>query len=183
MGWNCLKQWRGVCADGKSKTVRQLARCSVCGNALTLSGNKYGWARWNCPSCNIISADAVMPDTIDALSQILTAVIRNPQLIQVPSQLEQSMTNVPDQMENEFDLAIHAEAFNESEAKAKAISLAAARFNALGSKDYKTMRIQYILTRAEQNGGLGIELLRQITSARQGRDSMVGVCDPGYPEK
>lgn len=64
--------------DGKAKTVRQLARCSVCGNALTLSGNKYGWARWNCPSCDIISADAVMPDTIDALSQILTTAIRKP---------------------------------------------------------------------------------------------------------
>lgn len=75
------------------------------------------------------------------------------------------MTNVPDQMENEFDLAIHAEAFNESEAKAKAISLASARFNALGSEDYETMRIQYILTRAGQNGGLDTELLRQITSA------------------
>ena len=49
--------------------------------------------------------------------------------------------------------------------KAKSISLASARFNALGSEDYETMRIQYILTRTEQNGGLDIELLRQITSA------------------
>ena len=75
------------------------------------------------------------------------------------------MTNVPDQLENELDLAIHAEVFNESEARAKAISLAAARFNALGSEDYETMRIQYILARTEQDGGLDTALLRQITSA------------------
>ena len=56
--------------NGQGKTVRQLARCAACGSALTLSGNKYGWARWNCPSCNAISADAVMPDTMRASSPV-----------------------------------------------------------------------------------------------------------------
>ena len=136
--------------NGQGKTVRQLARCAACGSALTLSSNKYGWARWNCPSCNAISADAVMPDTIDTLSHILTAMVRNPELIQAPPQVEQTAQGM------EFD---------ESAARAKAISLAAARFDALGSEDYETMRIQYILARAEQNGGLDTALLRQITSA------------------
>ena len=155
----------GASLDTRAKTTRQLARCAVCGSALTLSGNKYGWARWNCPSCNALSADAVMPDTVDAVSHILTAMVRNPELIQAPPQAKQSMQGIPEQLGSEFNLAIQAEEFNESAARAKAISLAAARFDALGSEDYETMRIQYILARAEQNGGLDTALLRQITSA------------------
>ena len=72
---------------------------------------------------------------------------------------------MPEQSENEFNLAIQAEDFDEPAARAKAISLAAARFDTLGSEDYETMRIQYILARTEQNGGLDTALLRQITSA------------------
>lgn len=155
----------GASLDTRAKTTRQLARCAVCGSALALSGNKYGWARWNCPSCNALSADAVMPDTVDAVSHILTAMVRNPELIQAPPQAKQSMQGIPEQLGSEFNLAIQAEEFNESAARAKAISLAAARFDALGSEDYETMRIQYILARAEQNGGLDTALLRQITSA------------------
>ena len=155
----------GASLNTTAKTVRQLARCAACGSALTLSGNKYGWARWNCPSCNDISADAVMPDTIDTLSHILTAMVRNPELIQAPPQVEQTVQGMPERSENEFNLAIQAEEFDESAARAKAISLAAARFDALGSEDYETMRIQYILARTEQNGGLDTALLRQITSA------------------
>jgi len=155
----------GASLNTTAKTVRQLARCAACGSALTLSGNKYGWARWNCPSCNDISADAVMPDTIDTLSHILTAMVRNPELIQAPPQVEQTVQGMPERSENEFNLAIQAENFDEATARAKAISLAAARFDALGSEDYETMRIQYILARTEQNGGLDTALLRQITSA------------------
>ena len=55
--------------------------------------------------------------------------------------------------------------FDESAATAMALSRAAARFNALGSEDYETMRIRYILASAEQHDGLDIVLLRQITSA------------------
>ena len=155
----------GASLNTTAKTVRQLARCAACGSALTLSGNKYGWARWNCPSCNAISADAVMPDSIDTLSHILTAMVRNPELIQAPPQVEQTAQGMPERSENEFNLAIQAENFDEATARAKAISLAAARFDALGSEDYETMRIQYILARTEQNGGLDTALLRQITSA------------------
>ena len=108
-----------------------------------------------------------MPNTEDAVSQILTAMVRNPELIQAPPQVEQTAQDIPEQSENEFNLAFQAEEFDEATARAKAISLAAARFDALGSEDYETMRIQYILARAEQNGGLDTALLRQITSAIQ----------------
>lgn len=151
--------------DTNAKTVRQLARCAACGSTLALSGNKYGWARWNCPSCNAITADAVMPDTVYALSAILAAIVQKPEMVQMTPQSKQTAQSILNQMENEFDLALRAADFEESAARAKAISLAAARFDALGSEDYETMRIQYILAKTEQNGGLDTALLRQITSA------------------
>ncbi len=149
----------------QAKMVRQLARCATCGSTLSLSGNKYGWARWNCPTCHTITVDAVMPDTIYALSCILTAICRNPEMVRTPPQPEPSVHSAVERLENELNLALRTDEFNESAAKAKALSLAAARFDALGSEDYETMRIQYILARTEQNGGLDTELLRQITSA------------------
>ncbi len=151
--------------SGQSKTIRQLARCAACGSTLTLSENKYGWARWNCPSCSAISTDAVMPDTINALVCILRAIGKNPEMVQVPPQPETPVLSAVGQLESEFDLAICAEGFDEPAARAKVMSLAAARFNALGSEDYETTRIQYILAETEQSGGLDTNLLRQITSA------------------
>ena len=151
--------------SGQAKTVRQLSRCAVCGGTLTLSANKHGWARWNCPSCGGISADAVMPDTISALTHIVSAIRNDRNMVQAPPHQENHAQGLLDQSEREFDSAIHTEAFDESTARAKAVSLAAARFNALGSDDYETMRIRYILSTTEQNGGLDTALLRQITSA------------------
>ena len=146
------------------KAIRQLARCAVCGKTLVLSANRHGWARWNCPSCNAISAGAVMPDTVGSLTRILAAVIRHPEMIQEPSSKCFTSSGI-EQMEQDLNITISVEIFDEPAAKAKALSLAAARFAALGSEDYETMRIQYILARAEQSDGLDIALLRQITSA------------------
>ena len=151
--------------SGQAKTVRQLSRCAVCGGTLTLSANKHGWARWNCPSCGGISADAVMPDTIGVLTHIVSAIRNDRNMVQAPSHQENHTQGLLDQSEKDFDSAIHTEAFDESTARAKAVSLAAARFNALGSEDYETVRIQYILSATEQSGGLDTALLRQITSA------------------
>ena len=53
---------------------------------------------------------------------------------------------------------------DETEAKTKALALAEARLNALGSEDYETMRIHHILANAEQRDDLDAGLLRQISS-------------------
>lgn len=148
----------------KGKAIRQMARCAACGSTLALSANKYGWARWNCHSCSAISADAVMPDTIEDLAYMLEAISQKPEMVQAPAQ-EHTTQTVIEQMEQDFNMAIHTEAFNESFARAKAVTLAAARFDALGSEEYETMRIRYILARTESSDGLDPSLLRQITSA------------------
>lgn len=106
-----------------------------------------------------------MPDTIDILLRILEAAIGNPQLVQTPPPPEQTSQRISERLENEFNQAINAEEFDEADARTKAISLAAAQFDALSSESYETMRIQYILSRTEQCGGLDTTLLRQITSA------------------
>lgn len=86
-------------------------------------------------------------------------------MVQAPPHQENHAQGLLDQSEKDFDSAIHTEAFDESTARTKAVSLAAVRFNTLSSDDYETIRIQYILARTEQIGGLDTALLRQITSA------------------
>ena len=55
--------------------------------------------------------------------------------------------------------------FDEGAAKSTALALASAQFDALGSEDYETMRIQYILGQREPCDGLDTRLLRQVAFA------------------
>jgi len=55
--------------------------------------------------------------------------------------------------------------FDEDAAQSAALALAAARFDALSSQDYETMRIRYTLDHAERADGLDTALLRQIAAA------------------
>ncbi|MDE7220453.1 MAG: hypothetical protein K2O45_12675 [Oscillospiraceae bacterium] len=152
-------------ASLRIKAIRQIARCAACGSTLTLSANKYGWARWNCPACETISADAAAPNTVASLSGLLATIGNTPDMIQAPPKPGSAMQIGAEQLQTEFDEAIRSDEFDETAARRKAFSLAAARFDVLGSEDYETMRIQYILAGAEQSDGLDVELLRQITSA------------------
>ena len=146
------------------KAVRKLARCSVCSSALTLSANRFGWARWNCPTCAAITADAATPDILASVMAILAAIHKRPEIVQtsppVPAERDDISQAVQESSEPHNDLE-----YNETAAKEKALALASARFNALGSEDYETMRIQYMLARSEPQDGLDTDLLRQIVSA------------------
>lgn len=144
-----------------SKIIRRLARCAGCGSPLALSDNRFGWARWNCPSCAALTTDAVTPVIVDELTHILTAIIRDPGIVQGPHQEQDSLS----QMKLELSELLRSDEFDEPTAKSKAIALTTAQFDALDSKDYETMRIRYILEKVEQPDGSNIELLPQITSA------------------
>lgn len=147
--------------DAASKPIRQLARCARCGSPLVLSGNRYGWARWNCPACGALTTEAATPIIVKGLTHILSSLIRTPAEVQTP----QRKQDAPAGWEDELDQLLHSDTFDESAAKARVMDLAAAQFNALGSEDYKTMWIRYSLSQAEQSGELNIELLRHITSS------------------
>lgn len=67
--------------------------------------------------------------------------------------------------EDAFRETLAVPSFDEAVAKSKALSLASAQFDVLGSEDYETMRIQHLLDRAEPSTELDTTLLRQITSA------------------
>jgi len=148
-------------ATATSKAIRRLARCSDCGSTLTLSDNRYGWARWNCPSCSALTVEATTPAIVEELTYVLTAIINDPRIVQTPPHKPISFA----ELEDELSQFLHSSEFDESAAKAKTLALTAAQFEAMSSADYETMRIQYILSGTEQNSELDTDLLRQITSA------------------
>ena len=150
----------GTADCAEIKDIRILARCGLCHVPIQRERKD----RWRCPHCMdspvsikdghlILCVDRLLrrlreqPDTITPSSAILTD--------------DEAIQRTQDDLAHELDKS----EFDESAVTAMALSLAAARFNALGSEDYETMRIRYILARAEQHDGLDIVLLRQITSA------------------
>ena len=68
-------------------------------------------------------------------------------------------------LEDELLQALDEAEFNETAAKDRAMALASARFDALGSEDYETMRLKYILSNREQDGAFDAGLFFDIASA------------------
>ena len=142
------------------KDIRILARCGICGRAV----HRERKNTWRCPHCMTSAVKSTDKRLIDNVAELLQELCSNPDAVTIPPAAgieDESVLAAKDNLAHELE----NEPFNESAARAKAISLAAARFNALGSDDYETMRIRYILSTTEQNGGLDTALLRQITSA------------------
>lgn len=142
------------------KDIRILARCGVCGQAI----RRERQDSWSCPHCMISMVKFNDKHLIDSAAELLQGLYTHPNIV---ASLPAADMESGDILAAKGSLAreLEDETFNEFSARAKAILLAAARFDALGSEDYETMRIQYILARTEQNGGLDTVLLRQITSA------------------
>lgn len=67
--------------------------------------------------------------------------------------------------QDDFTQELDKTELDEGTATAKALALAAAKFDALGSGDYESMRIQYLLGQAKPRDGLDTGLLRQIVAA------------------
>ena len=158
-------QRRKPAASGKLnhpqiKDVRVLARCAVCGKTIQRERTNT----WRCPHCMTSAVNSTDKRLMDSVAELLQGLCRHPDaVVSLPAADMESegILAAKDSLTHELENG----EFDEATARAKAISLAAARFDALGSEDYETMRIQYILARAEQNGGLDTALLRQITSA------------------
>lgn len=142
------------------KDIRILAHCGVCGKPI----QRERTDTWRCPHCMASAVDSTDRRLMDSVAELLQGLCQHPDAAaELPAADVESESVLA--ARNGFAQELENEEFDESAARAKAISLAAARFNALGSEDYETMRIQYILAKTEQNGGLDTALLRQITSA------------------
>ncbi len=142
------------------KDIRILARCGVCGRAV----RRERMDTWCCPHCMTSAVKATDQQLMDRTAELLRGLCEHPDAVGLPPAADVESGGIL-AAKNDFDHELERAEFNESTAREKAISLAAARFNALGSEDYETTRIQYILAKTEQSGGLDTELLRQITSA------------------
>jgi len=142
------------------KDIRILARCGVCGEPIRRERKNT----WRCPHCMVSAVPSTDKQIIDAVAELLRELCGHPDMVSIPASQDDDNSGVF-ATENELAHALEAAEFDESAAKAKALSLAAARFDALGFEDYETMRIQQLLTGAELSTELDTVLLRQITSA------------------
>ena len=142
------------------KDIRILARCGVCGEPIRRERENT----WRCPHCMASAVSTTDQRLIDAVAELLRELCSHPDMVVIPDS-ENKERNTILAAENELAHTLEAAEFDESAAKAKALSLAAARFDALGSEDYETMRIQHLLAGVKPSADLDTVLLRQITSA------------------
>lgn len=142
------------------KDIRILARCAACGGPVRRERKNV----WRCPHCMAEAAHITDKRLMDSIAEMLNALRETPDMVKfTPAErVEDSHTA---ELRDIFLQTLDEPDFNVSTARAMAVALAAARFDALGSEDYETMRIQRLLSHAEPNSELDTGLLRQITSA------------------
>lgn len=142
------------------KDIRILARCAVCGGPV----RRVRTDTWRCPRCMVSAVRSTDRQLIDDVSDLLRGLCSHPEAVLLPTPSGGTDINVF-AAEKELAHTLEAAEFDESAARAKVLLLAAARFDALGSEDYETMRIRHILVGTEPSAELDTTLLRQITSA------------------
>ncbi len=142
------------------KDIRILARCAACGGPVRRERKNV----WRCSHCMAEAAHITDKRLMDSTSGLLNALCESPDIVKFTPGSNTEDQRVDD-LRDSFAQELDKPDFRESTARSQAIALTAAQFDALGSEDYETMRIQRLLSRAGPGGGLDTVLLRQITSA------------------
>lgn len=142
------------------KDIRILARCAVCGDAMRRERKNV----WLCPRCMAEAAHITDKCLMDSTAGLLSALREFPDIVRFTPAGDAEDQHIAD-LRDSFAQELDKPDFCESTARSQAIALTAAQFDALGSEDYETMRIQRLLSQAEPSDGLDTSLLRQITSA------------------
>lgn len=140
--------------------IRILARCGLCHGSMRRERKN----RWRCHCCMESPASIKDEHLILCADQLLRRLREHPDAA-VPSPSLPADSEMILCMQDNFTHELDNPEFDESAATANALALAATRFGALDSRDYETMRIQYILTQTKTCDGLNTGLLRQIVSA------------------
>lgn len=140
--------------------IRKLARCGLCHGPIHRERKNY----WRCPQCMESPASIKDDHLAQCVDRLLHRLCEQPNAT-VPSPAATTESGTIQTAQAEFDQELDKPEFDEATATAKALALATAKFDALGSEDYETMRIRYILANAGQHEGLDVDLLRQITAA------------------
>ena len=142
------------------KDIRVLARCARCHGPM----RRMRKNDWRCPHCTEAHVKIKDETLILCVEHLLRSLRGHPETIAPAPATEgenEAVQTVQDRLAHELERP----EFDEAAAKAQAIALASARFNALGAGDYETMRLRYLLGGAEPCGGLDAALLRQVAAA------------------
>lgn len=141
------------------KKMRALVRCPMCSGSMSRNFR----ANWRCPDCMDVSVkltdEALKCGAAELLEQ-LKKVASDMKIPEVSSDM-----GIAQSLENELAQTLEQTEFDEAAAKDEAMALASARFDALSSEDYETMRLKYILSKREQDGEFDTGLFFDITSA------------------
>lgn len=148
-----------------AETIQRFAMCGVCGSTVYRDSYQHGKERWYCPNCRSITTKATDIRLERETKDLLTYLSQFPQTVVQEENCKNEYGDKINRMEKAYAQLLSTPDFQEDEAKTMVLALAAARYDALGSEDYETMRIQRLLTDSEPNEGLNIGLLRQITAA------------------
>lgn len=140
--------------------IRRLARCGACLGPMRRERKD----RWHCPHCTKSPTSIKDEHLIMCVDRLLHKLREQPDTA-FPSPATATESGTAQTAQAEFDQELGKPEFDEAAATAKALALATAKFDALGSEDYETMRIRYLLANAGQHDGLDVDLLRQITAA------------------
>ena len=150
----------GTTDRAEIKDIRILARCGLCHSPMRRERKD----RWQCPQCMDSPTGIKDGHLILCVDRLLRRLHEKPETV-APSPAVPVNDEAIQRAQDDFTHELDKPEFDENAATAKAIALASARFNAIGSADYETMRLQYILRNSKPQDGLDTGLLRQIASA------------------
>lgn len=142
------------------KDIRVLARCAQCGEPMRRMRKNC----WYCSNCMASPSKIMEEALILCVAQLLRSLREHSETIS-PAPAAEDENEAVQTAQDLFAHELEQAEFDEAAAKAQVIALVSARFNALGSGDYETMRLRYLLSRAKPCDGLDSELLRQIAAA------------------
>jgi len=150
----CLEQFQDF------KAIRHMVKCSNCGSPLKMGNNRYRNVKWSCPSCGVFASRTA--DTMVHLAEIINHLIETPEQLHGSPRKKVSEAIELRRKEDAFACEINNSAFDEQKARIAAILLASARYDVLGSEEYETRKIKYILSHTQKSEELDTTLLREI---------------------
>lgn len=141
------------------KNLRSMVCCPICGGVMIRNYK----ANWRCPDCMDTSVKVTDEVLERSAAELLDQSSKAVSDMEIPDAFfkVETVQGSGDELLQALDEA----EFDEKAAKDRAMALASARFNALGSEDYETMRLKYILSNREQDGEFDAGLFFDIASA------------------
>ena len=138
------------------KDIRVLARCARCHGPM----RRFRANDWRCPHCADTPVKIRDENLILSVGRLLHHLREHPETI-APAPASKGESEAVQAAQERLDDELERAEFDEAAAKA----LASARFDALDSGDYETMRLRYLLDSAKPCDGLDTALLRQVAAA------------------